>query len=301
MWFKQLTFYRSIQQGAPLSAEQLTEALANRPFHPCSGLEWSAVGWVPPAPQSDELVFAKQNCLLVSLKREEKVLPASVVRDFVDAKVAEIEDKEVRRVGRKEKQAIKEQITDDLLPRAFTRSGRTSAYLDNDRGWLMVDTGTASRAETLISEIREGVAGFPAKLPKTKLSPATAMTSWLADGTVGYGFELDSECELKAPGEEGAVVRVTRMDLTCDEVRQHIANGKQATRVGLIWNERVRFVLTETLQLKRIQFLDVLQEEASQAGDDAPALFEATFTLMHGELGALLTDLVEALGGLQED
>lgn len=237
----------------------------------------------------------------MTLKREEKVLPASVVRDFVDAKVVEIEDKELRKVGRKEKQAIKEQITDDLLPRAFSRSGRTSAYLDGERGWLLVDTGTASRAETLISEIREGVAGFPAKLPKTQLSPATAMTSWLADGAVGYGFELDSECELKAPGEEGAVVRVTRMDLTCDEVRQHIANGKQATRVGLIWNERVRFVLTETLQLKRIQFLDVLQEEASQAGDDAPALFEATFILMQGELGALLTDLIAALGGLQEE
>lgn len=301
MWFKQLTFYRSIQENAPLSAEKLSEALANRPFHPVSGLEWSSAGWVVPAPQSDELVFAKQDCLLVSLKREEKVLPASVVRDFVDAKVAEIEDKEVRRVGRKEKQAIKEQVTDDLLPRAFTRSGRTSAYLDNQRGWLMVDTGTASRAETLISEIREGVAGFPAKLPKTKLSPATAMTSWLADGAVGYGFELDSDCELKAPGEEGAVVRVTRMDLTCDEVKQHIATGKQATRVGLVWNERVRFMLTETLQLKRIQFLDVLQEEASQAGDDAPALFEATFTLMQGELGALVNDLIEALGGLQED
>lgn len=301
MWFKQLTFYRSTPGDAPLSTEKLNEALAKRPFHPCTGLEWSTVGWIPPAPQSDELVFAKQNCLLVSLKREEKVLPASVVRDFVDAKVVEIEDKELRKVGRKEKQAIKEQITDDLLPRAFTRSGRTSAYLDNKGGWLMVDTGTASRAETLISEIREGVAGFPAKLPKTQLSPAVAMTSWLADGAVGYGFELDSECELKAPGEEGAVVRVTRMDLTCDEVKQHIANGKQATRVGLIWNERVRFVLTETMQLKRIQFLDVLQEEASQAGDDAPALFEATFILMQGELGALLTDLVAALGGLLED
>jgi recombination associated protein RdgC len=301
MWFKQLSFYRTTPNDTSIDAGKWSEALSRRPFAPCGGLEWSSLGWIPPAPQAEETVYAKRGCLLVTLKREEKVLPGAVVRDFVEAKVAEIEDKELRKVGRKEKQQLKEQVTDDLLPRAFTKSGRTSAYLDNERGWLMVDTGTASRAEALISELRECVAGFPAKLPKTNLAPATAMTAWLADGTVGYGFELDSECELKAPGEEGAVVRVTRMDLTCDEVRQHIANGKQATRVGLVWNERIRFVLTETLQLKRLQFLDVLQEEASQAGDDAPALFEATFTLMSGELGDLLTDLIAALGGLQED
>jgi recombination associated protein RdgC len=91
------------------------------------------------------------------------------------------------------------------------------------------------------------------------------------------------------------------MDLTSDEIRQHIATGKQATRLGLIWKERIRFVLTDTLQLKRIQFLDVLQDEASQAGDDSASLFEATFTLMSEELGDLVDALIEALGGLEPD
>jgi recombination associated protein RdgC len=246
------------------------------------------------------MAYTKRGCSLVSLKREDKVLPGAVVRDFVDAKIKEIEDKELRNVGRKEKLQLKEQITDDLLPRAFTRSSRTNAYYDAERGFLVVDTGTASKAETLISELRESFA-FPARLPKTKTAPATAMTCWLADGSIGYGFELDDEARMKAPGEQGAEVKVNRFDLTADEVRQHIANGKQVTQVGLIWNERIRFVLTETLQLKRIQFLDGLQEEASQAGDDLPALFEATFMLYTAELGYLITDLVAALGGLQED
>ena len=90
------------------------------------------------------------------------------------------------------------------------------------------------------------------------------------------------------------------MDLTADEIRQHIATGKQVTRVGLIWQEKIRFMLTDTLQLKRIQFLDVLQEEASQAGDDRESLFEATFTLMSEELGELVDALIEALGGLED-
>ncbi|KZE30292.1 recombination associated protein RdgC [Crenobacter luteus] len=299
MWFKQLSFYR-IDPGAVADTQTLAEALAKRPFHRCGGLDWSSVGWVPPVQSGEELVFAARDAWLIALKREEKVLPGAVVRDFVDARVAEIEDKELRKVGRKEKQALKEQVTDELLPRAFTKTGRTTAYFDHARGWLMVDTGTASRAETLIAEIREGIAGFPARLPKTQLSPATAMTAWLADGAVGSGFTLDSECELKAPGDNGAVVRVTRMDLTCDEIRQHIESGKQVTRLGLTWNDKISFVLTDTLQLKRLQFLDVLQEEASQAGDDMATLLEATFMLMSAELGELVDALVEQLGGLIE-
>lgn len=300
MWFKQLSIYRLTGQSTP-EAAQLSDALGKTPFQPCSGLDWFSEGWVTPANHLAEPVFSANHCLLVSLKREDKVLPGAVIRDFVEHKAAEIEAAEHRKVGRKEKQAIKEQVTDDLLPRAFTRASRLSAYLDLERRWLMVDSGTASKAEGLVSKLREALPPFPAPLPRTRIAPHTAMTDWLAAGEAPDGFELDAECELKDSSENGAVVRCVRMDLTADEIRQHIATGKQATRLGLIWRDRVRFVLTDTLQLKRIQFLDVLQDEASQAGDDSASLFEATFTLMSAELGDLVDTLIAALGGLEND
>jgi len=299
MWFKQLSFYRLSVDSIP-SATQLVDALDKTPFQPCSGLDWFSEGWVRPANHLDTPVFSARDCLLVSLKREDKVLPAGVIRDRVEQKAGEIEAAEHRKIGRKEKLAIKEQITDDLLPRAFVRSGRMAAYLDTRRRWVMVDSGTASKSEALVSKIREALPPFPAALPRTKIAPHTAMTDWLAAGEAPGGFELDADCELKDSSENGAVVRCVRMDLTADEIRQHIATGKQVTKLGLIWNDRVRFVLTDTLQLKRIQFLDVLQDEASQAGDDSASLFEATFTLMSEELGELVDALVEMLGGLEE-
>lgn len=297
MWFRQLSFYRLSAENRTDPAD-LADALEKRPFQPCSGLDWFSEGWVPPAAHLPVPAHSVRGSTMIALRREDKVLPAAVIRDFLDARIAEIEDKEARKVGRKEKLALKEQITDDLLPRAFTRSSRLTAYLDNERGWLMVDTGTASRAEALISALREALPPFPAALPRTTLAPHTAMTDWVAAGEAPPGFELDAECELKDPTENGAVIRVSRMDLTSDEIRQHLASGKQVTRVGLIWQERIRFVLTDTLQLKRLQFLDVLQEEASQAGDDRETLFEATLLLMSEALGELVEHLVEALGGL---
>jgi len=298
MWFRQLSFYRLDESSCP-DVDTLSAALAKKPFNPCSGLDWSSEGWIPPAGHADGPVLGCRGNLLVALKREDKVLPAGVIRDYLDAKVQEIEDKELRKVGRKEKQALKEQITDDLLPRAFTRSGRLSAFLDTQRRWLMIDTGTASRAETLISELRDALPPFPAALPRTALAPHTAMTDWLLAGVAPGGFELDADCELKAQGDEGAVIRCSRQDLTADEVQNHLKGGKQATKLGLVWRERIRFVLTDTLQLKRLQFLDVLQEEASQAGDDPASLAEATLLLMSAELGELVDELVDALGGLQ--
>ncbi|MGC0155547.1 recombination-associated protein RdgC [Chromobacterium vaccinii] len=297
MWFKQLSFYRLadvVDQAA------LTAALERRPFQPCMGLDWFSEGWVPPAGHLDAPVYAGRGSLLVSLRREDKVLPASVIRDFVDMKVQEIEDKELRKVGRKEKLALKEQLTDDLLPRAFVRSGRTLAYIDNNRQWLMVESATASKAEALVSKLREALPPFPAALPRTQLAPHAAMTDWLAAGEAPGGFELDADAVLRDSSENGAQVRVSRIDLTADEIRQHIATGKHASMLGLIWNEKIRFQLTDSLQLKRIQFLDVLQEEASQAGDDRESLFAATFLLMSEELGELVSALVEALGGLED-
>ncbi|MBX9348784.1 recombination-associated protein RdgC [Chromobacterium vaccinii] len=294
-WFNNATLFRLTDTP---DAIHLSEALAKRPFQPCMGLDWFSEGWVAPAVHLEEPVFVTRGHMLVSLLREDKVLPPAVIRKAVDAKVAEIEAKELRKVGRKEKLALKEQITDDLLPRAFTKPTPVPALIAG--GWLIADTGSARRAEALVSTLREALPPFPAELPRTRIAPHTAMTDWLAAGEAPGGFELDADAVLNDGSANGATVKVSRIDLTSDEIRQHIATGKQVTKLGLIWNEKIRFQLTDTLQLKRIQFLDMLQDEASQAGDDRESLFESTFILMSEELGELVGALVEALGGLEE-
>lgn len=300
MWFRELSFFIL---GEPVDGDKLAERLAKRPFQPAAGLDWFSMGWVPPAGHVQGLVYAPSGYeghgnMLVSLRRDDKLLPAGVIRDALDKKVAEIEAAELRKPGRKEKLQLKEQITDDLLPRAFTRSSRTNAYIDQGRGFVLVDTATSSRAESLVSELREALPPFPCALPRTKAAPYSLLTDWLAAGEASHGFELDADAKLQDSSENGAKISVSRADLTADEIRQHIATGKQVTELGLIWRDRIRFVLTDQLHFKRLQFLDVLQEEASQAGDDLPSLFDATVLLMTEELGELITDLIAALGGL---
>lgn len=295
MWFKQLSFYRLPEAVDPVAVQQ---ALAKAPFQSCTGLDWFSDGWVSPADHAN-LSMNLNNCTLFTLKRQDKVLPGAAIRDAVEEKAKVIEIAENRKLGRKERQSLKEQITDDLLPRAITRTSMIHGHINNRRQWLMIGSGTASKAEGLISKLREALPPFPARLPRTKITPQDAMTNWL-ESEPPEGFALDADCELKDVGESDAIIRCSRMDLTADEIRQHIATGKQVTRLGLIWNERIRFVLTDDLRLLRIQFLDVLQEETRQAGDDSASLFDASFAIMSEYLGNLIDQLVSVLGGLTE-
>ena len=298
-WFKQLSFYPITLNQLP-ELDKFTEQLNTAVFAPCQGLDWFTEGFITPVNFSTELVFPADYTWCVALKKEEKVLPAGVIRDILDEKIAEIQANEGRNVGRKEKQELKENIIDDLLPRAFTRSSRTVAIFDTKHGFLLINHATANKAEHVLSKLREALGGLEARLPKTKQSPVTLMTKWLLRGAAEGGFELDSDCELKGTGDIVPVVKVSKQDLTAKEVVQHVKNGKTVTQLGLVWREQIAFILTQDFTLKRIQYLDVLQEEADKHGDDAASLAFASQVLMTEALSTMLAELVGCLGGWQQ-
>lgn len=300
MWFKQISFYPININQLP-ETDTLADKLNSSEFAPITGLDWFSEGFAAPHGFSPELLFPADFTWLVSLKRSDKVLPASVIREFLDEKVAEIQENENRKIGKKEKNELKEQITDDLLPRAFTRSSRLYALCDTRHGFLFVNHASANKAENMVVKLREALGGLEAKLPHTKQSPSALMTEWLAAGAAAGGFELDSDCELRGSGDVVSVVKVAKQDLTADEVTQHLKTGKTVSQMGLVWREQIAFILTADFTFKRIQYLDVLQEQAEQHGDDAPSMAFAEQILMAESLSQMILELVEHLGGWQED
>ena len=130
-------------------------------------------------------------------------------------------------------------------------------------------------------------------------TPGSAMTTWLSLGEVPGPFSIDQDCELRVAGDAGGSVRYTRHPLDAEEINQHINRGKVAGKLALTWNDRISFVLTEQMQVKRVAFLDVLKEQAEQAGEGGD-MFEADFAIMCGELAGMLSSLSEALGGEAE-
>lgn len=288
MWFKQLTVFLLPE---PPDADDVRLSLGELAFVPCMGMDWFSDGFAAPQPFSPAMAYIADKTVGIALKREEKVLPAGVIQNVLAERVQKIEAEEGRAVGRREKQEMKEQITDELLPRALTRSSHTRAVFAD--GKLLVDTASAAKAEYLLSRLREVLGPMTARLPATKRSLGCLMTEWLLRGEAAGNFELYSDALLRGAGDVAPEVKVRRQDLTADEVVQHAKSGKTVAELGLVWKEKVAFVLTAGFTLKRIQYLDVLQQEADGQSCNAESLAFASQILM----AAALTELIDELAG----
>lgn len=298
MWFKNIRAYR-LTQPFSLGAEQLGQQLAQRAFAPCAKSQALSLGWTAPLGEASEaLAHAAGGRLLLKLKREEKLLPASVVREQLEERVTAIEDEQARKVYRKERNTLKDEIIQDCLPRAFSRSSATWAYIDTRASWIFVDAASASRAEELLNLLRECIGSFPVVLPQVNNAPAATMTGWLAQGSLPDDFALGEECELREPGEEGGVVRCRGVDLLSEEVETHLNAGKQVARLALAWDERVQLVLAEDLCLRRLKFSDELMKENEDIPEaDNAARLDADFALMSDAITGLQERVIALFGG----
>ncbi len=238
---------------------------------------------------------------MICERREDRLLPASVIREQVESRAEQIADSEARPVGRKERQRLRDEVLVDLLPRAFTRSTYLRAYIDPAADWIVVDTASATRAEELLSRLREALGSLPLTPLSVDKAPASVMTRWLAQRPP-KGFAIGDECELREPAEPGGVMRARRLDLTGDEVRGHLDAGMLAARVAVQWQEQIQCVLGDDLAIRRVRFLDSVIDEASEVDDEDPLVrFDTDFALMGRELGRFLPRLIDAYGGLADD
>lgn len=298
MWFKNVRAYR-LTQPFNLSPENLAQKLVARSFVPCSKSQAVSAGWVSPfGEESAELVHAAAGRLLLKLKREEKLLPSTVVREQLDEKIAAIESEQGRKVYRKERLNLKDEIVQDCLPRAFSRSTHIHAYIDVKANWIFVDSASASRAEELLNLLREGLGSLPLLLPQVNNAPSAVMTAWLLHRNLPDDFELGQECELREPGEEGGVVRCRGVDLLSEEVETHLHAGKQVARLSLQWDERLTLLLAEDLCLRRLKFADELMKENEEIPEaDNAARLDADFALMADAVTSLQERVLALFGG----
>lgn len=293
MWFKNLQLYRLPKNWADNTAK-LEEQLSTLTLQPCSACDLQSIGWVAPR-DGGTLVHSVNRQWLLALGIEQKLLPASVVKQFANDKAKEIEENEGRRVGRKEMRDLREAMTIELLPRAFVRRRTTFGWIDPVNGWLAIDAASPAKAEEFLEHLRKSVDQLPAKLLQVTQSPSSAMTGWVAEGEAPSHFTLDQDLELRSA--EKATVRYVKHTLEGEEIRQHIAEGKVVTRLAMTWGDRISFLLNENLQIKRLSFLDLLKEQADSQAENEDERFDIDFTLMTGEVAQLLNDLLEALGG----
>lgn len=297
MWFNNLQIYRFTKPFS-FSFDELDEKLSKLSFKSCSSLQPASLGWVMPLGRyGSQYIHVANGHVMICLKKEEKILPASVVREILTDKVAEIEESQARPVRRKERENMRDEIMQDLLPKAFCRSQLTFAYLSPKTNLLVINASSTKKAEEFLHYLRQALGTLPVVAPVLNESLTFTMTNWVKDSQA-KNFTIADECEFRDAGDEGGVVRCKKQDLSSPEIQSHIEAEKQVVKLAVDWNEAISCIITDDLSIKRLKFGDELIEQSNDADvGNYASQFDTDFSIMTLELSRFIPDLFSAFGG----
>lgn len=298
-FFKNAIIYRI---GNPLGfmaqLPTLETQLQQLKFTPCCSQDMARTGWVPATEQHQTLVHQVNGQYLLTIQKQEKIIPGPVIKQELNARIAKLESEQGRKLKKTEKDALKDEVLHSLLPRAFVKNSRTQLWIDIGNALITVDASSAKRAEDALALLRKSLGSLPV-VPLTIENPVElTLTEWVRSGLVPAGFAMGDAAELKAILADGGIAKVKKQDLVSDEIKTHIEAGKLVTKLALDWQQRITFTLSDSATLSRLKFCnELLEQNDDMDREDVLARFDADFTLMTGELSALIKQLVTALGG----
>jgi recombination associated protein RdgC len=293
MWFKNLYFF-AFTRPFEWSEEDLEKHLSEHLFTPLASTEIAHFGWINAlGKHGDTSVHSANGNFLVCARKEEKMLPASVIKDMVEEKINLLELEQGRGATKKEKEQFKEDITFELLPRAFSRITDTHAYISPVNNIIVINSSSRGKAEDLLALLRKVLGTLPVTSFEPDVCADQTMTDWLNKKSLGGKFTLGMEAEFNALGDDGAVVRVKNQDLLSEEIKSHLDADKYVVKVALEWDESLSFILCDDLAIKRVKFFDVIHEQNDDIDSaDVVAKLDADFALMSGELNRFIIELL---------
>lgn len=292
--FKAASLFR-LPPDFVLDQVALEEELKKSPFTECGPTQASSSGWIPPRNETGPLIEVIAGQVILRMRTDTKKVAPDAVTKRVDEISKKHEEVTGRKPGKREKKEIKEQAIQELLPYAGIKTAITTVWIDRANRLLLIDSASSSRCDELITVLVRAIQGLRVAPIMTNTSPAACMTHWLANAEAPQDFSVDRDCEMRSQDEMRSVIRYSRHSLDTQEVRAQIQQGKVPTWLALTWKDRVSFVLTDGLTLKKIDFLDVVFTDSKP--ETADETFDADVAISTGELAQLIPALLEALGG----
>lgn len=290
MWFKNIRILE-FQSSFKINAEQLEQQLTAIAFKPCAKSLPISYGWVSPLDTQESMLTFKQNAfILLKLRIEEKILPPVVIREHLHEEIKELQQKFGRKIHKDEKERLKDEIYQTLLPKAFTKSSYVYGYIDLEKNWLIVDAASSKKLSYFVSLLHKCIEQ-QAYLPELK-PVSQIMTKWLMNNDYPNSLSFTDAGVLKKNDENTRIARFKNQDLLSDKVQSFLHDGSQAIQLGFVWADQIQFTLKEDLSISSLRFLEAVKEQQDGVAESPEERFSADFLIMSKTLQTFLTELL---------
>lgn len=277
-----------------LSGAELSNAIPEPTVRDPDATQWSSVGFSHPDYFGESPVFEGADgtrAFMVELR--ERVLPGKVIQTKLAERMADIEERQGYKCGRKQRAELRDEVIAALLPTAFIKPVNILCMVAGN--YLMIGTGSARLVDLVIEALRN-VAPVSFKHLAKDRSVGKWMTDLLLNNSTDSGmFKSGTAAVLR--NAEKATARFKDMDLNKSEIEQLVTEGMRPIEIAVDFNERVSFALSDQLVIKRIRFSDILMEEAGEerSNDDSVGLFDANLALLSGQMRQLFDNLLSEM------
>lgn len=294
LWFKNAIIYQ-LNKDNLLDKKVVELAVNASPFSPCGNTDSTKSGWISPYGENGDnpLMIDLNGQLLLRLKKETKILPSSVVKQALADKVAKQEDALNRKLKKTEKQSLKDEVFIDLLPRAFSKYQTFWLWIDTVNKRVIVDSASFKQAEDILALLRKEVGSLAITPLSSDVPLDKIMTDWVRNTVKIPPILLGNEIELKDVLEDNQVVRCKNLDIDGQEVFVHIDAGKQVSKLNLVDERGVAFMLNKDFTLKRIKFDSAIVDKNEDfMPEERDKRLEADFVIMSSALAETIETLI---------
>lgn len=286
-----------------VEAASLNIAVQDFKFNPCGPQDISKFGFSQPTKNNgDNLCHFVSGITMLTTMKEEKIIPAQYLKDLVNEAVAKIEYAEARKLPKKEKESIKDDVISSLLPRAFSKKTPLNYYIVNlEFGQvIIVDTTSYARAEEGLALLRKSVGSLPIIPLSMKESVSHTLTNIAKEQKQLPSFPFTGFYDLSSESNEGSAARMKDFESNSDELALHLENEKIISGCSLSYWQSMEFKIDDSLIFKSIKFSEEFKAGNDEMGNEDPlARFDADLTLAISEVKHMINDIVRELGGIE--
>lgn len=256
----------------------------------------STIGFIPSV-VGEDLHYGRLGFHLLSIKKEEKIIPSAYLKKELEKRVAKFEEMNGNKVKKSERDSLKDEVLHSLIPTAFTKEKVSRIIIDTLYKFVIVEAGSYNAASDLLVLVRKAIGSLPVVPVDTTTPVEVALTEWAADGEGMGQFILGTEATLKSVMEDGGELKCKKQEIISDEIHNHIEAGKRVTSLSLIYGESVLFTLNDDLRFTKVKFTDLITEQNDDIDrEDIQSKFNADFVLYAREMRKLIKYTLESLG-----